>query len=103
MANQNHLEILFPGWKEGKNYTKSVPDDWNQWRRDNRQEIPDFSGLNFSGRTIDHVNFSQAILTDSVFTEMTLEGINFNEADLRRTNFSKVTFKVITHGVYECR
>ena len=52
MANQNHLEILFPGWKEGTDFVKSDPDAWNQWRRDNTQEIPDLSGLNFSGRTI---------------------------------------------------
>jgi hypothetical protein len=45
MANQNHLEILFPGWTEGKNYTGSDRVAWKTRRSLNRSEVPDLSGM----------------------------------------------------------
>jgi hypothetical protein len=45
MANQNHLESLFPGWTEGKNYTGSDRVAWKTRRSLNRSEVPDLSGI----------------------------------------------------------
>ena len=51
MANQNHLESLFPGWTEGKNDTRSDLVAWNNWRSQNPSEVPDLSGITQRGRT----------------------------------------------------
>jgi formylglycine-generating enzyme required for sulfatase activity len=91
MANQNHLEILFPGWTEGKNYTESDRVAWNKWRSQNPSVVPDLSGLSFKNRLISKIDFSGAILTDTRFDSMVLDGIDFSDSDLRRADFSGAT------------
>ena len=93
MANQNHLESLFPGWTEGKNYTESDRVAWNKWRSQNPSVVPDLSGLSFKNRLISKIDFSGAILTDTRFDSMVLDGIDFSDADLRRADFSGATLK----------
>ena len=96
MANTNHFDKLFHQHRKVGELVELVPTQWNEWRIDKTQEIPDLSGLDFPGwniRKIDNIDFSGAILTNTIFTGMTLEGINFNKADLRGANFSGVTFK----------
>lgn len=96
MANGNHLEILFPGWTDGTNYTVSDPVKWKAWRDEHPEEVPDLSGFNFMGRQINGLSFSGAILTDAKFNKMVLEDINFSNSDLRRAEFRGTTLNRVT-------
>ena len=55
--------------------------DWNRWRTDNPEIIPDLSGADLAERDLEGVNFSGTVLS----------GANLNSAILRHANLNGVT------------
>jgi uncharacterized protein YjbI with pentapeptide repeats len=82
MAKDEHLAIL-----------KLGVDLWNTWRQNNRNVVPDLTGIEASGAKLNHANLgsvnlssanlSGADLSDSKLNDADLRGVNLNAANLR--------------------
>jgi len=76
MENNKHINIFKKGVKE-----------WNTWKRDNKSEMIDLSGIdlserNLSGVDLSNVNLSKADLTEVDLSEANLSGSNLAKVDL---------------------
>ena len=93
MANDEHLSLLQQGL-----------DNWNQWREQNPEIIPDLSGMSlmepdFMGANLRKANLSGANCLQAKFTAVDLAGADlsdsvfvqadFSRADLTRANLSR--------------
>jgi uncharacterized protein YjbI with pentapeptide repeats len=58
-------------------------DGWNAWRRENRSERPDLTGIDLSDRDLTEIDFS----------ELDLTGADLYGADLTRANMKMATLK----------
>lgn len=88
MANEEHLKIL----KQGVT-------DWNLWRRDNPEIIPDLSEAYLLEKKLARVNFNQAnlrmaVLHGSIFDGADLSVADLSKAVLTNTNFSYAVKKL---------
>ena len=92
MANPEHVEML----------VNSTKDQWNAWRKTDRDLQPDLSGVKFAeillGKTdrderllvdLSGIDLSRAKLQDADFT-----AINIDDADLRFADLSDATFRL---------
>lgn len=75
MANEEHFSLLVKG--------VSV---WNQWRRNNREIIPDLSAANLQGMYLECVNFEKVNLTGANLSQCKLRWARFDGAILDRIN-----------------
>lgn len=92
MANSKHLEILMQG-----------EDAWNEWRKKEKETIPDLQGADLSGMQFDGVDFNDANLVGvnfsgtkffpGFFQGANLEKANFQGALLLRSNFHLANLK----------
>jgi uncharacterized protein YjbI with pentapeptide repeats len=117
MANSKHLAIL----------KKSV-DEWNAWRRENPDIVPDLKGAYLRRRRLESLNLAKAWLFETnlrraglaranfrkaqlggadlsgadlsraVFREANLRGANFSRCNLRGTDFTQATFGLTVLG-----
>jgi uncharacterized protein YjbI with pentapeptide repeats len=83
MANNEHVAMINQG-----------VDAWNKWREDNRQEIPDLSGINLSssnlnGADLIQTNLSKANLNEANLGLASLIGANLFKANLNLANLRK--------------
>lgn len=74
MANKTHLDIL----SQGVSF-------WNSWRKSNPEVVPDFSGVDFTGRNLAQVDFRGANLSRAVFTKTDLTGADLSGASTNET------------------
>jgi uncharacterized protein YjbI with pentapeptide repeats len=75
MSNKNHLEILKKGAQK-----------WNSWRRENPEEIPDFSWANLPGMDLKNYNFENANLKLAFCKSCNFTGVNFENSNLYGAN-----------------
>ncbi|MCE1248442.1 MAG: pentapeptide repeat-containing protein [Firmicutes bacterium] len=75
--NQTHYDLL-----------KSGVDKFNQWRKRNISVQVDLTGSDFSGMDLDEVNFSGALLHNSLFTKTSLIGADFAQANVSGCDFT---------------
>jgi hypothetical protein len=75
MANEEHLEILERG--------AAI---WNQWRKENRETIPDFEAADLSNADLSNTDLMGAILSQANLSYANLQHANLNGADLRWTD-----------------
>jgi len=86
MANEEHVGFISQG-----------VDEWNTWRRENRQIRPDLreadlrekdlSGADFRGTDLRNADFHQAVLSQANLRGARLRWANLFEADLREADF----------------
>lgn len=86
--------IVVKELKQGVNH-------WNDWRRENYVEEPDFSGenfrkINFTGADLNGAIFDKCNLTNTNFTEAILHSASFTNADINQANFTRA---VLRHAV----
>ena len=91
MANKEHLEILLSG-----------VDNWNQWRTENKEIIPDLSGADLRKKELSEINLSFADLSGANLYATILCFVDFSRANLcdailaeayiMRSDFSYATF-----------
>lgn len=85
MANSEHVERLKFGVEE-----------WNSWRRDYLETVPelndtDFSGANLAGANLLYADFRRSLLTSTNFSGTELAGADLTGADCFAANFSRST------------
>ncbi len=85
MANSEHVERLKFGVEE-----------WNSWRRDHLETVPelndtDFSGANLTGANLLFADFRRSLLTSTNFSGTELAGADLTGADCFGANFSRST------------
>ncbi len=76
MANPEHIEIL-----------KQGVEVWNNWRKDNPCEVPDFLGADLQGLNLSNADFYVYEPNRSVLMEAMYSGTNPSQLDLLRTTF----------------
>jgi uncharacterized protein YjbI with pentapeptide repeats len=77
MANEEHLRILNEGVEV-----------WNQWRRDNPNEVPDLSDATLFEMNLSGANFSGTGFSDADFSLANLRSANLCNSDLFNANLS---------------
>ncbi|SPE40119.1 Pentapeptide repeat protein [Candidatus Sulfotelmatobacter sp. SbA7] len=85
MANSEHVERLKFGVEE-----------WNSWRRDHLETVPelkdaDFSGANLTGANLLFADFRRSLLSSTNFSGTELAGADLTGADCFGANFSRST------------
>lgn len=78
MASKEHIRIL------GNSVVSMSMREWNQWRMENPQVLPDLSGEDFSRTDMDFINLSN---TDLRYTD--LSGSSLHHANLRKADLSR--------------
>jgi TIR domain/Pentapeptide repeats (8 copies) len=83
MGNPEHLEILKQGVEQ-----------WNEWRKEDPEVLPDFngvdlSGANLEGANLDWANLSGADLLGAALSEASLRKANLSEGKLQRVDLSR--------------
>jgi hypothetical protein len=73
MANQEHVERL----------RKSTTQEWNDWREENPQIIPDLEGADLNNGNFTGVNLRDSKLRGATFVNSYLEGVDLRGADIR--------------------
>jgi len=76
MANEEHLNILFQGVKI-----------WNNWRKSNKDLIPDLTNVNLNKKSLKFIDFRGVNLEKANFQEADLEGADFRDANLKEAIF----------------
>src|SRR5947209_16983826 len=71
MANREHLKML-----------KDKRFDWNQWRKENKNILPDLSRANLYGTNLYGTNLSWADLREADLSHANLTGANLYGANL---------------------
>lgn len=87
MPNSKQLALL-----------KSSVDEWNVWRREQRDVIPDLKGAYLRRVRLERVNLSRALLFETNFRRANLSRANFRAAhlggaDLSGADLSRVSFR----------
>ncbi|MBD1877220.1 pentapeptide repeat-containing protein [Nodosilinea sp. FACHB-131] len=86
MANKQHISILNQG-----------VETWNNWRRENPDEIPDVSGWKFiRGKNLSRINLSGANIKGTNFSFTILEGADFREAKTGISLFWSLYFLLLS-------
>jgi TIR domain/Pentapeptide repeats (8 copies) len=75
MANPDHLKILEQGVKV-----------WNKWRKENRHEAPDLSGIIRKDTSLQGIDLTDCNLSHADFTGTNLNNASFRNADLVNAN-----------------
>ena len=78
MADPEHLKIL-----------KSGVENWNNWRKDFPNILPNLRKANLSGMSLRNVNFNDSNLRRTNLSHTDLTGATFRRSDLRRANISE--------------
>ena len=65
---------------------------WNLWRAQNSETIPDLHGADLSGLDLTNADLSRVSLAGANMSDSTLVSVNLTDADLSGTNFSGATF-----------
>src|SRR5204863_434361 len=76
MASPQHLKLL----------QESIL-DWNEWRENHPEILPDLNEADLSGANLIRANLSRANLSEANLSEA-----NFSEANFSRANFSRANF-----------
>jgi uncharacterized protein YjbI with pentapeptide repeats len=76
MANPGHLEILEQGVEE-----------WNQWRKDNPEELPDLIRIDLSEANLRGANLRGAILREADLRKVNLDGADLTDVTVGGTTF----------------
>ncbi len=82
MANSRHLTELKKGIK-----------DWNRWRRENPDIIPDLRKADLRGFDLSFVNFRDAQLAETRFSGACLSSANLSKADLSNSKLVRTNLK----------
>lgn len=87
MANQEHVDVLRQG-----------VENWNQWRVNHPEIMPDLSGADLSQAILTDANLTNTILTEAkldranlsyaTLSDATLNGANLNDATLTHTRLN---------------
>jgi hypothetical protein len=85
MANQEHLDILAKGVNE-----------WNAWRSDHPEEIPDLSNANLRSSNLSGANLKNATLSRVDASGAKLTSIGLRDADLSRGSFVDADMRMAT-------
>jgi len=80
MANKEHLKIR-----------KQGVEVWNEWRKNNPEERPDFSGTKLIGVDLRGANLNNADLSGTDLTGVLLADADLSEADLSGADFKDAT------------
>lgn len=72
MANQAHLNLLVNG----------TADEWNKWREENPDIVPDLSCADLSNKDLSKRNFRDADFGVADLVDANLEDSDFRDADL---------------------
>ncbi|NIP30954.1 MAG: hypothetical protein GTN99_06435 [Candidatus Dadabacteria bacterium] len=75
MSNENHLELLKMGVEQ-----------WNEWREQNPEVIPDFSWANLPGMDFKNYNFENANLKLAFCKNCDFSGANLKNSNLYGAN-----------------
>jgi uncharacterized protein YjbI with pentapeptide repeats len=78
MANAEHLSIL-----------KQSAEAWNNWKLDNVNIKPDFTGADLSGADLSEADLSNADLSGADLSKTDLSQANLSQADLSKTDLSQ--------------
>lgn len=78
MAEQKHLKMI-----------KRGVSDWNLWRRENPDVIPNLDRVNLSGVNLSNANLTKAILSNSDLRGANLDGARMKMANMGMTDLSK--------------
>ncbi len=77
MANPDHLEILKQGVEQ-----------WNKWRKEHREVLPDLSGADLREANLSKANFDSANLREADLSGANLNGVNLRNAHLYKAQLS---------------
>lgn len=97
MANKEHLEIL-----------KSDSKNWNSWREENPEVIPDLSEANLFEVNLDNfdlsnTDFSRTNLSEATLRKADLTGAKLVDTKLTRTDFSgaRIDSTLFTNAIFD--
>lgn len=75
--------------------TSVTPREFNRWRTKNPDVNIDLSGADFSGKKLDEINLSDALLTKTNFSGAELVGANFAQANISDSDFSGIDGRLL--------
>lgn len=79
MANQQHLQLI----------TSVCADEWNNWRQENPQIVPDLREADLSGVNLSKFNLKETNLIEANLSQSNLTETNLSKANLFKANLSR--------------
>jgi uncharacterized protein YjbI with pentapeptide repeats len=79
MANQQHLQLI----------VSLSANEWNNWRKENPQIVPDLREANLGGVNLSHFNLKEANLIEANLSQTNLTETNLSKANLSKANLTR--------------